>query len=451
MLTGPYTIPEVHGRVRAVYTNTVIVEPYRGAGRPEGMFIIERLIEKAARELGLDVCDIRRRNLIPPEKFPYSTPTGMRYDSGDFPRLLEKVRELSRYEKLRQEQEELRRRGVYLGIGLCSFLDFGGGPQNRVGAVRGRHIGSWELGSVRVHPSGKVTLLAGTLNHGQGHETTYCQIAAERLGIPLEDVELVNGDTDRVPAGLGSWGSRSLTMAGIALTEASDLIVAKCTALAAHLLECAPSDIGRNGNNFVIQGTDRGVSFQQLAKASYHGQSFPPNFKLGLEETVFYEPKERNFSSACHLAVVIVDVQTGKVTLRDYVAMDDSGRVINPMIVEGQLHGGAVQGIGQAQMEQIVYDKQSGQLISGSFMDYPMPRATDIPSFVSDFQETLAPGNPLGAKGAGESGTIGGPPAVVNAVVDALSPFGVTHIDMPLTSWNVWKAISRATRAAGPK
>ncbi len=444
MLSGPYLTPAVHARVRGVYTNTVCVEPYRGASRPEALFLIERLVEKSAREMGLDVCELRARNLIPPDRFPYDTPTGMQYDSGNFPGLLEKVKALGCYDELREEQRRLRAQGVHMGIGLACFTDFGGGAPNRIVAAFGRRIGSYEVGTVRVHPSGKVTLLAGTLNHGQGHATTYCQIVADRLGIPYDDIELVDGDTDKVPAGLGSWGSRSLTMAGIALTEAADLVTEKCKALAAHILECAVADIERKGSDFVIRGTDRKLTFAQLARASYHGSSFPEGFKLGLEETVFYEPQARNFSSSCHLAVVIVDAATGRVTLRDYVAVDDSGRLINPMIVEGQVHGGAVQGIGQALMEQCVYDDESGQLLTGSFMDYPMPRASDVPSFKSDFQETLAPGNPLGAKGAGESGTIGAPAAVVNAVVDALSTLGVEHIDMPLTARNVWRAISRA-------
>jgi carbon-monoxide dehydrogenase large subunit len=444
MMSGPYLTPAVYVRMRGVYTNTSIVEPYRGASRPEALFVIERLLENGAREMGIDIFDLRERNLIPSDKFPYASPTGMLYDSGDLHGLLRKAKGLMDYDGLRAEQKAMRGSGQELGIGVACFVDFGGGAPNRVVAAFGRRIGSYEVGSVRVHPSGKVTLLAGTLNHGQGHETSYCQIVADRLGIPYDDIELVNGDTDRVPAGLGSWGSRSLTMAGIALTNAADIVIEKCKSLAAHLLECSVGDIGRDGSDFVVAGTDRKLTFQQVTRAAYHGSSLPDDFKLGLEETVFYEPQARNFSSSCHLVVVVVDVATGKITLRDYAAVDDSGRLINPMIVEGQVHGGIVQGIGQALMEECIYDDDSGQLLTGSFMDYAMPRAVDVPFFKSEFQETLAPGNPLGAKGAGESGTIGAPAAVVNAVVDALSGFGVEHVTMPMTSRRVWKTIQEA-------
>ena len=444
LLGGPYMTPSVHARVRGVYTNTMCVEPYRGAGRPEALYVIERLIENGARKLGIDPIEIRRRNAIPPDKFPYASPAGMRYDSGNLPGLLDRIKKIANYEGLRVEQEELRKKGQYLGIGIGFFVDLGGGAPSRVVAEFGRRVGSYEVGTVRVHPSGKVTILAGTLNHGQGHETSYCQIVADRLGVPYEDVELINGDTDKVPAGLGSWGSRSLTMAGIALTEAADTVVEKCKTLSAHLLECSAQDIERKDGDFVVAGTDRKLSFAQVARAAYHGSSFPEGFKLGLDETSFYEPIERNFSSACHMAVVVVDADTGQVRLRNYYAVDDSGVIINPPIVKGQVHGGVVQGVGQALMERCVYDEESGQFLTGSFMDYAMPRAQDIPSIVTDFQVTPAPGNPLGAKGAGESGTIGAPVALVNAVIDALSPFGIKHIEMPLTSQQVWDALRKA-------
>lgn len=447
MMSGPYTNRNVYVHVRGAYTNTVPTEAYRGASRPEALYVIERLLESGARKLGIDVCEMRIKNFIPPTKFPYETPTGMRYDSGNLPGLVEKVKKLADYEALRAEQARARASGVHMGIGLASFTDFGGGAPNRVVAAFGRRMGSFEVGTVRVHPSGKVTILAGTQNHGQGHETTYCQIVADRLGVSYEDIELVSGDTDRVAAGLGSWGSRSLTMAGIALTVAADKVQAKCRDLAAHLLECAASDLVQKDGDFIVKGTDKKISFHDVARAAYHGSSFPNGFTIGLDETVFYEPPERNFSSATHLAVVIVDAETGEVTVRNYAAIDDSGRVINPMIVEGQLHGAVAQGFGQAVMEHCVYDRSSGQLLSGSFMDYGMPRATDLPTLKTGFQETLAPGNPLGAKGAGESGTIGAPVAIVNAVLDALAPLGVKRIDMPLTANTVWATIERAKHA----
>lgn len=446
LLGGPYLTPSVRARVRGVYTNTMCVEPYRGAGRPEALYVLERLLDNGARKLGIDPFEIRAKNAIPPEKFPYESPGGMRYDSGNLPGLLERAKVLSKYDELRREQEELRKKGQYLGIGVGFFIDPGGGAPSRVVSEFGRRVGSFEVGTVRVHPSGKVTILAGTMNHGQGHETSYCQIVADRLGVPFEDVELINGDTDKVPAGLGSWGSRSLTMAGIALTEAADTVVEKCKVLSAHLLECSVYDIERKEGDFVVAGSDRKLSFAQVARASYHGSSFPDGFKLGLDQTAFYEPIERNFSSACHMAVVTVDVETGRIKLRDYFAVDDSGTIINPPIVKGQVHGAVVQGVGQALMEQSFYDRETGQLLTGSFMDYAMPRAIDIPPIVTDFQVTPAPGNPLGAKGAGESGTIGAPAAFVNAVVDALSPLGVEHIDMPLTAQTVWDAIQRAAQ-----
>jgi carbon-monoxide dehydrogenase large subunit len=408
---------------------------------------MERLIDLAARDLGLDPCVVRERNLISACEYPYKTPTGMVYDSGDFPMLVTKLKEIANYDALRDEQQNARAQGQLLGIGIATFTDYGGGGSSRTFAAIGRRLGSYEVGLVRVHPSGKVTIFAGTQNHGQGHETTYCQIVAEQLGCGIDDVELVSGDTERGPAGLGTWGSRSLVLAGGALHQAAGTIATKCRRLAAHLLDAPIAELDYADAHYVVRHTNRKVAFAEVAREAYHGAKLPDDFSRGLEEVVFYEPDNWVFSGGAHLAVVLVDRETGVVTVRDYIAVDDVGRMINPMIVEGQIHGGVVQGVGQALWEQCVYDPVSGQLLSGSFMDYTMPRAADVPSFRTGSVETPAM-TPLGAKGAGESGCLGAPPAVVNAVVDALAPLGIRHIDMPLSSERVWRAMGAGASAA---
>jgi carbon-monoxide dehydrogenase large subunit len=445
LLVGLYKTPQVYCRVKGVFTHNIPTEAYRGAGRPEAIFVLERLIENGAREMGIDVCDIRARNFIAADEFPYKTPLDMTYDSADPPSLLAKVKVLAGYDKLREEQQRLRQDGKYIGIGLATFIDCAGAP-SRVAAKIGRRIGGWDSALIRVHPSGKVTIFCGTHSHGQGHATSFTQIAADKLGIKIEDIELVEGDTDRCPFGHGTWGSRSLITSGMAIVTASDRIVEKCKVLAAHLLECEKGDIEYVAGEFRVAGTDAKKTIQEISSAAYHGASYPEDFELGLEASSFYDPLDRNFPSAMHLAVVEVDAATGKVLVRDYSVIDDCGRVINPMIVEGQVHGGLAQGIGQALMEDCTYDHESGQLVAASFMDYAMPRASDLVLFKVESQETLTPNNALGAKGSGESGTIGAPAAIVNAVVDALSPLGVKHIDMPLTTLTVWRAIRDAQR-----
>ncbi len=443
LLVGLYKTPNLYCRVKGVYTHNVPTEAYRGAGRPEAIFVLERLLENAAREMGIDVCDIRARNFIQPEEFPYKTPFDIKYDSANAPGLLEKVMSVADYATLREEQKRLREKGVLIGLGLATFIDCAGAP-SRVAAKIGRRIGGWDSASIRVHPSGKVSVFCGTHSHGQGHATTFTQIAADRLGVNIEDIELIEGDTDRCPYGFGTWGSRSLITSGMAIVRASDRIVEKCKRLAGHLLECDQADIEYVEGEFRVTGTDVKKTFKQIVSAAYLGASYPEDFELGLEEAVFYDPLDRNFPSAMHLAVVEVDRSTGKVMLRDYCVIDDCGRVINPMIVEGQVHGGLAQGIGQALMEDCTYDHGTGQLLAGSFMDYSMPRALDLPSFKVRSQETPTPNNALGVKGSGESGTIGAPAAVGNAVVDALWHLGVRHIDMPMNSRNVWRALRTA-------
>jgi aerobic carbon-monoxide dehydrogenase large subunit len=444
-ITGLYRTPNLHMRVRGVYSNTVPVDAYRGSGRPEATWINERLIERGAHELGIDVVEIRRRNLIASSDFPYPAPGGRVYDSGDPPALLEKLLSLADYPALRREQIELRRQGVLMGIGLACFIDKAGtGPSANL-AKRGGLHGGWESAIVRVHSDGKVTVLAGSHSHGQGHDITFAQIAADRLGIDVDDIRVVEGDTDRIPFGNGTWGARSTSVAGTAVLRASDRIVAKARQIAAEALECAIDDVVHEHGRFRVRGTDRVISFAEIADVAYHGAKLGADGALepGLEVTEFYDPPDTNDPQAMHLAVVIVDADTGAVRLRDLYGADDCGMIINPMIVEGQVHGGMAQGIGQALMEHIVYDRD-GQLLTASFMDYARPRASDLPSFVTGFIETPAPSNPLGVKGGSESGAIGAPAAVGNAVIDALWHLGVRDITLPITPETVWRALTTA-------
>jgi carbon-monoxide dehydrogenase large subunit len=448
-ITGLYRTPHLHLRVRGVYTNTVPIDAYRGSGRPEATWTNERLLERGARELGIDPVEMRRRNLIARADFPYPAPGGRVYDSGDPPALLDKLVALSGYEALRREQAELRRRGILLGIGLAAFIDKAGtGPSGNL-AKRGGLHGGWESAVVRVHSDGKVTILAGSHSHGQGHDTAFSQIAADRLGLPIDHIRLVEGDTDAIPFGNGTWGARSASVAGTAIYRAADKVIAKATRFAAHMLECAPGDVDYRRGVFAVRGTDRAVGFAAVADAAYHGAALPADGSVdpGLEVSEFYDPPDTNDPQAMHLAVVIVDAETGQVRLRDFFAVDDCGTVINPMIVEGQVHGGLAQGIGQALSEHVVYDRD-GQLVSASFLDYAMPRAADLPGFRTAFIATPAPSNPLGVKGGSESGTIGAPAAIGNAVIDALWHLGVRDIALPITSESVWRALRRATTIA---
>ena len=449
-VTGLYKTPNLHLRVRGVYTNTVPVDAYRGSGRPEATWTNERLIELGARELGIDVVEMRRRNLISRSEFPYSAPGGRVYDSGDPPALLDRLLTIADYAALRREQAGLRGRGVLLGIGLAAFVDKAGtGPSANL-AKRGGLHGGWESAIVRVHSDGKVTILAGSHSHGQGHEITFCQIAADRLGLPIDEIRLVEGDTDQIPFGNGTWGARSASVAGTAVYRAAGKVVDKARRFAAQLLECAEGDVDYGRGTFTVRGTDRAVAFAEVADAAYHGAVLPPGCSPGLEVAEFYDPPDTNDPQAIHLAVVAVDAETGAVQLRALYAADDCGVVINPMIVEGQVHGGLAQGIGQALTERIVYDRASGQLLTASFLDYGMPRASDLPTFHTTFIATPAPSNPLGVKGASESGAIGAPAAIGNAVIDALWHLGVRDITLPITSETVWRAL-REDRGRGPQ
>ncbi|MEA2780775.1 MAG: aerobic carbon-monoxide dehydrogenase large subunit [Rhodospirillaceae bacterium] len=448
MLSGPYTMSAIHCRVRGVYTNTTPVDAYRGAGRPEYAYVVERLVENGAREMGIDVRDLRSRNFIMPAAFPYTTPTNVTYDSGNFPGLVAELDNLVTYDELRAEQKRLRAKGQLMGIGLAAFLDSAGSGPSKIIARNGAKMGGWDVANIRVHPTGKVSVFCGSHSHGQGHATTYAQILADRLGCDIGEIDIVEGDTDRIPYGLGTMASRSLTIVGSAIELASRKIIAKGAQLAAHLLECAQGDIVFEKGAFVVAGTDKTLSFAKIAHAAYSGADYPAGFELGLEAQAVFDPDSFNFPSGLQLCVVMVDRETGTIKIREHYSIDDAGLIINPKIVKGQVHGGLVQGIGQAMMEGCVYDDQSGQLLTGSFMDYSMPRASDLPSFMLGAQETLSPTNPLGVKGIGETGTIGAPAAVANAVVDALWHLGVRHIDMPLTPSRVWQAIRAATKSA---
>ena len=448
-ITGLYQTPALKMRVRGAYTNTLPVDAYRGSGRPEATFVNERLLENGAREMGIDVVDIRRKNLLSAESFPYPTPVGRTYDSGDPPALFNKLLEMADYLALRKEQEKFRENGILMGIGIACFLDKSGTGSSRNLATKGGLHGGYESASVRMHSDGKVTVFSGSHSHGQGHDTAFCQIAADVLGLPIEDIDLVQGDTDRVPYGNGTWGSRSASVGGPAIVMAAEKVRDKAKKLSAHVLECAEEDVDFDNGVFSVRGTDRFITFADIADISYHASNLPPDGSVspGLDETVFYEPKDTNDPQAMHLVVIFVDEVTGGITLRDYFTSDDCGRIINPMIVEGQVHGGLAQGIGQAMMEHVVYDDGgSGQLISGSFMDYAMPRASDMPTNLSlAFMEGIpCPSNVLGVKGGSETGTIGPPAAIGNAVVDALWHLGVRHVELPLTSQNVWCALQAA-------
>lgn len=445
-VTGLYKTPTAYLRVRGAYTNTVPVDAYRGSGRPEATWINERLTEQGARELGIDVTEIRRRNLIQAADFPYSTPMGRTYDNGNPPALFDALLKLSNYDSLRTEQIQLRQTGTLMGIGISCFLDKSGTGNSANLASRGGMHGGFESATVRVHSDGNVTVLSGCHSHGQGHDITFSQIAADRLGIDIDAITVVEGDTDIVPYGNGTWGSRSLTVGGSAVMVAADRVAQKARSIAAHNLECAEEDIKYENGKYSVRGTDHALTFKEISDIAYHGANLPLNkdgsVSPGLEETIFWEPKDTNDPQAMHLAVVLIDPDSGQVKIRNYFTSDDCGVVVNPMIVEGQVHGGLAQGIGQAMMENMAYDhKGNGQLLSGTFMDYCLPRADDLPYFELSFIETPAPSNPLGVKGGSESGTIGAPAAIGNAIVDALWHLGVRHVPLPITSEAVWRAI----------
>lgn len=446
MLSGAYKIPNIACRVDGVFTNTVPVDAYRGAGRPEAAHLVERVVDLVADATGIDPAEVRRRNFIPPDAFPYTTATGVTYDSGDYAKALDKALEVVGYEQLRKEQAERRQRGdrVQLGIGISSYVEICGmAPSQVLGAVGGQ-AGGWESATVRVHPTGKVTVLTGSSAHGQGHETTFAQIVADQLGIPIEDVDVIHGDTAKVQFGIGTFGSRSTPVGGTAIYQSVEKIKAKAARIAAHLLEVAPEDIEYVDGRLQVKGApERFKTFQEIALMAFLAHNFPKDLEPGLEATTFFDPSNFTWPFGTHVCVTEVDTETGQIAVRRYVAVDDCGRVINPMIVDGQVHGGVAQGLAQALYEEGVYD-ENGQLVSGSLMDYAVPTAKQVPALETYHTVTPSPVNPMGVKGIGEAGTIGASAAVVNSVVDALSHLGITHLDMPLRPERVWRAIQAA-------
>jgi aerobic carbon-monoxide dehydrogenase large subunit len=446
LLAGVYTTPAIYCEVKVVFTNTVPVDAYRGAGRPEATFVLERLVDIAASDMGIDKAEIRRRNMIPKEAYPYQTPVLVEYDSGDPRGCLDQALVVANWAGFAERKAESARNGKLRGIGLSTYVEACGLAPSRIAGRLGARGGLYESATVRVHPTGQVTVLIGTHNHGQGHETTFAQIVSDKLGVPFESVDIVFGDTDRVQFGMGTYGSRSLVVGGAALSKASDKVVAKGKKIAAHLLESSEQDIEFDAGVFSVAGTDRKKSFGEVALAAYVPHDYPLEvLEPGLEEQAYYDPVNFTYPGGAHVAEVEIDPDTCMVRLVNYTAVDDVGTVINPMIVEGQLHGGIVQGIGQALFENCIYDDVSGQLLSGSFMDYCMPRADNLPHMTIETHSTPCAHTPKGVKGCGEVGTIGSPAAVANAVVDALAHLGVKHVDMPASANRLWRIIQSAS------
>jgi aerobic carbon-monoxide dehydrogenase large subunit len=444
LLSGVYTLPALDCQVFGVFTNTVPVDAYRGAGRPEACYLLERMMDLAAAELGLDPVEIRRRNLIPADSFPHTVVTGMMYDSGNYEDNLNKALEHFGYARLREEQAKARQQGRYLGIGLSCYIEACGIAPSKMAGLMGAGAGLWESGTIRVHPTGKVSVFTGSHSHGQGHETTFAQLVADELGVPMDDIEVIHGDTGLIQFGMGSYGSRSLAVGGTALYKSAQKLVEKGKKIAAHLLEANEADIEYAGGKFSVKGSpDRAKAFGEVVLMSYLAHNYPADLEPGFEAQTFFDPINFTFPAGTYLSVVEVDAETGIVTPLQFYCMDDCGRVLNPMIAEGQVHGGVAQGIGQALYENAVYN-ENGQLLSGTMMDYTVPKITQLPSYTTEFAGVPSPSNPMGVKGIGEAGTIGATPAIVNAVVDALAPLGIRHIDLPLTPQNVWKAIQAA-------
>ena len=441
MLVGPYSIDNVQCKVTGVFTNTTPVDAYRGAGRPEATYLVERMIDRYAAEIGMDPAEVRRKNLIPPFEDGHEVATTVIYDSGNYEAGLDRALELVGYDDFRAEQAAAREQGRYLGIGLSTYVEICGMAPSAVAYTLGARAGVWESALVRVHPTGKVTVFSGSSGHGQGHHTTFAQLAAAELGIAVEDVEVVQGDTDKVQMGTGTFGSRSAVCGGNAIHMSIEKIQDKAKRIAANLLEAAPEDIVNENGQYFVQGAPANAkTFQEVALAAYWYESLPEGTEPGLEAVSIFDPQNFTWPFGTHIAVVEVDGDTGEVELQKYVALDDVGNVINPMIVEGMVHGGVAQGVGQALQEEAIYD-ESGQLLTGSMMDYALPTSEDIPSIITDRTVTPSPTNPLGVKGAGETGTIAASPAVMNAVIDALSPFGVKHMNMPAKPEKVWRAM----------
>jgi len=446
VMCGVYNTPAVVTDVTSVHTNKFPTDAIRGAGRPEATHMIEVVMDQLAHELGMDPLELRRKNFIPPFLEGHETPIGVVYDSGNYEAALDKLLEHIDPDQVRKEAEALRSEGVYRGIGFSTYTEIcGNAPSRAVGPTGfGLQGGGWESATVRVHGTGAVTLYTGTSPHGQGHETGFAQIIADKLGIDPAQVEVIHGDTQTGPFGLDTYGSRSLAVGGEAAARAADKVAAKAKAIVAHQLEAAPEDIELHDGKFSVRGSpDKGLTLAEVAGAAYTTMDMPEGMEPGLDEQSFYDPSNFVFPFGAHACVVDVDPETGKVKVVRWVAVDDCGPAINPMLIDGQVHGGIVHGIGQALYERIHYD-EAGQLVTGTFVDYALATAAELPSFETDRTETRSPVNSLGVKGVGEAGTIAATPAITNAVIDALRPLGVDYIDMPLTPMRVWEAIQQA-------
>ena len=446
LMAGPYKVPHVYVNVKTVFTNTAPVDAYRGAGRPEATYSIERVVDKMCRELNLDPFEVRRRNLLTPDQFPYTTPVGLVYDTGNYQATLDKAVELADVAGFEARRAEAATRGKLRGMGLSTWIEACGIAPSHLVGVLGARVGLYDAATVRVNATGTISVMTGAHSHGQGHETVFPQIVAEKLGIDASSVEIVHGDTAKIPFGMGSYGSRSLAVAGSAMDRAIDKIIAKGKKIAAHMLEAAEGDITFADGKFSVAGTDKAKTFGEIAFSAYVPHNYPlETLEPGLEETAFYDPANFTYPAGAYICEVEVDEGTGKVDVVSFTCADDFGNVMNPMIVEGQVHGGVGQGIGQAVLESTSYD-ENGQLLTGSYMDYAMPRADDVPFYTVDHScGTPCTHNPLGVKGCGEAGAIGSPPAVVNAVIDALHRGGhthVKHIDMPVSPNRVWQAMN---------
>ena len=438
LLAGQYKTPNIYVEVDSVFTNTAPVDAYRGAGRPEATFLVERIVDLAAKELGVDPAELRRKNMIQPADFPYQTPVALEYDIGDYEASLNKALEMADYAGFANRKADSEANGKLRGIGLSCYIEACGLAPSALAGALGAGVGLWESGEVRVNPTGSVTVLTGTHSHGQGHETTFAQLVASRFGISVDDVEVVHGDTGKMDFGLGTYGSRSLSVGGSALSVAADKVVEKGRKIAAHLLEGDVDNIDFEDGEFRLKESNRSKTFQEIAFAAYVPHDYPiEELEPGLAEKAFYDPVNFTYPAGTHICEVEIDPETGVTEITKFTAVDDFGTIINPMIVEGQVHGGVAQGIGQAMFEQCVYD-ESGQLQTGSFMDYCMPRADDLPNFTVGMTTTVCTHNPVGAKGCGEAGAIGSPPAIINAITDAV---GVRDISMPATPEKIWRAI----------
>jgi len=427
MLSGCYKIPAIRIELKGAFTNKMSTDAYRGAGRPEATYVIERVMDRLAQELNIDPVEVRRKNFLEPEEFPFKTVTGLTYDSGNYQLAFNKALKLAGYQKLRREQKKFRNRKRYLGIGLSSYVEI---------CAMGPGLG--EYGRVEIHPAGNVKVLTGASPNGQGQKTSFAQIVADQLGVELDDVEVIHGDTAKVPKGMGTFGSRATAVGGIAVYHAAETVREKARALASHFFEVDTDDLVFSEGRFSVKGVPRkALSILEIAQQAHKATHLPAGLEPALAAEATFEPENFTFPFGTHICVVEVEPETGQVTIKKYLAVDDCGKVINPLLVDGQLQGGIVQGLGQALFEEVVYD-ENGQLLTGSLMDYALPRAADVPCFTLSRTETPTPVNPLGIKGIGEAGTIGSTPAVVNAVVDALGPFGVTHIDTPITAQKIW-------------